>query len=74
MWQAVGLLALGNQARIATLKVLILLVAGTCLFSGSLYLLALTGIHWLGLITPLGGLCMLAGWGLVALAHFQGAD
>ena len=37
-------------------------VAGVALFSGSLYLLALTNIRWLGAITPLGGLCFLAGW------------
>ncbi len=35
---------------------------GIVLFSGSLYLLALTNIRWLGAITPLGGLCFLAGW------------
>lgn len=37
-------------------------VAGIALFSGSLYLLALTNARWLGLITPLGGLSLLAGW------------
>jgi uncharacterized membrane protein YgdD (TMEM256/DUF423 family) len=39
-----------------------LFVAGTILFSGSLYLLSLTGWRWLGAITPLGGLAFLAGW------------
>ena len=39
-----------------------LFVTGTVLFSGSLYALALTGIGWLGAITPLGGLAFLAGW------------
>jgi uncharacterized membrane protein YgdD (TMEM256/DUF423 family) len=39
-----------------------LLLAGIILFSGSLYLLALTSLRWLGAITPLGGLCFLAGW------------
>lgn len=39
-----------------------LLFAGIFLFSGSLYLMALTNIHWLGAITPFGGLCFLAGW------------
>jgi uncharacterized membrane protein YgdD (TMEM256/DUF423 family) len=43
-------------------------LAGIALFSGSLYLLALTKIHWLGAITPLGGLCFLAGWAWLALA------
>jgi uncharacterized membrane protein YgdD (TMEM256/DUF423 family) len=39
-----------------------LFVAGIVIFSGSLYVLALTNIRWLGAITPLGGLCFLAGW------------
>lgn len=39
-----------------------LFVAGTLLFSGSLYLLGLTGIRWLGAITPFGGVAFLAGW------------
>jgi uncharacterized membrane protein YgdD (TMEM256/DUF423 family) len=37
-------------------------VAGTLLFSGSLYLLSLTGLKWLGAVTPFGGLAFLAGW------------
>lgn len=36
--------------------------AGIIIFSGSLYLLALSGIRWFGAITPLGGLAFLAGW------------
>jgi uncharacterized membrane protein YgdD (TMEM256/DUF423 family) len=39
-----------------------LFVTGTVLFSGSLYTLALSGIGWLGAITPLGGLALIAGW------------
>ena len=39
-----------------------LFVAGTVLFSGSLYLLSLTETRWLGAITPLGGLAFLGGW------------
>ena len=42
-------------------------VAGIVIFSGSLYLLALTNIKWLGAITPLGGLCFLAGWFFLAV-------
>ncbi len=37
-------------------------IAGIVLFSGSLYVLAATGVRWLGAITPIGGLCFLAGW------------
>lgn len=39
-----------------------LFLAGIFLFSGSLYIMALTNLRWLGAITPLGGLCFLAGW------------
>jgi uncharacterized membrane protein YgdD (TMEM256/DUF423 family) len=39
-----------------------LFVAGIVVFSGSLYALALTGVKWLGMLTPLGGLSFLAGW------------
>jgi uncharacterized membrane protein YgdD (TMEM256/DUF423 family) len=39
-----------------------LFLAGTVCFSGSLYLLSLTGARWLGVITPLGGLLFLGGW------------
>ncbi len=46
----------------------ILFVAGIVLFSGSLYLLALTNLRWLGAITPLGGLCFLAGWAWLAFS------
>lgn len=44
-----------------------LFVAGTVLFSGSLYVLAVTGLRWLGAITPLGGVCFLAGWVCLAI-------
>jgi len=44
------------------------MLAGIVLFSGSLYLLALTGISWLGAITPVGGVAFLAAWALFALA------
>ncbi len=39
-----------------------LFALGTLVFSGSLYLLVLTGARWLGAVTPLGGLALLAGW------------
>ena len=49
-----------------------LFLAGTPLFSGSLYLLALTGPRWLGALTPLGGLAFLAGWATLMLAAWRG--
>ena len=45
-----------------------LFVAGTLLFSGSLYTLSLTGIRWFGAITPLGGAAFLAGWVCLVLS------
>lgn len=42
--------------------------AGTIIFSGSLYVLALSGIRWLGAITPLGGLLLIAGWATLFVA------
>ena len=49
-----------------------LFVAGTLLFSGSLYALALSGIRALGAVTPFGGVAFLAGWLCLALAARQG--
>ena len=45
----------------------ILFFAGIVIFSGSLYLLAALNVRWLGAITPIGGLCLLAGWLALAL-------
>jgi len=39
-----------------------LFVVGTVIFSGSLYALSLSGLRWLGAITPVGGIALLAGW------------
>jgi len=49
-----------------------LFVAGMLVFSGSLYLLVLTGARWLGAITPLGGTALLAGWLSLAWALLRG--
>jgi uncharacterized membrane protein YgdD (TMEM256/DUF423 family) len=45
--------------------------AGIVIFSGSLYALTLTGARGLGAITPLGGLCFLAGWAALAYAAYK---
>jgi uncharacterized membrane protein YgdD (TMEM256/DUF423 family) len=47
-------------------------VAGTILFSGSLYALALTGVRQLGAVTPFGGVAFLAGWALLAWSAWRG--
>lgn len=49
-----------------------LFVAGIALFSGSLYVLSISGVRSLGAITPLGGLCFLAGWAALALTAARG--
>jgi len=46
-------------------------IAGIVLFSGSLYLLVLTPMSWLGPVTPLGGVCFMVGWVLVIVAGFK---
>ena len=48
-----------------------LFVAGTVLFCGSLYALALTGVRGLGALTPLGGLAFLAGWACFAVGAWR---
>jgi uncharacterized membrane protein YgdD (TMEM256/DUF423 family) len=50
-----------------------LILAGVIIFSGSLYSLALSNIKWLGAITPLGGLCLLAGWLVLVFQSPQSA-
>lgn len=46
------------------------LIAGMVLFSGSLYALAISGLRWLGMITPIGGLAFLLAWALLGRAAF----
>jgi uncharacterized membrane protein YgdD (TMEM256/DUF423 family) len=64
---------LGHQGRSAALNLAGWAFAfGILVFCGSLYLLALTDIRWLGAITPIGGTAFLVGWG--ALAWHAGRD
>jgi uncharacterized membrane protein YgdD (TMEM256/DUF423 family) len=75
MYHALALLAVGAVAgRLpggAAAAAGWLFVAGTVVFSGSLYVLALTGQRWLGAVTPLGGVAFLAGWGVLAWAAWS---
>jgi len=67
---ALGLVAWAAERRPgrAALAAGWLFLGGTLLFSGSLYLLALTGQRWLGAVTPFGGVAFLGGWLALALA------
>lgn len=71
-YHALGLFLTGVLSFLMPSKLLkwsaIFLAAGIVLFSGSLYVLAITGIKWLGAITPLGGLSFIAGWVLLFVA------
>jgi len=75
---AMGLLVVPVLARLNLLRsaagtlVCALLALGIVIFSGSLYLLAMTGTRWLGAITPIGGLCFIAAWLVLALALARG--
>lgn len=75
----VGLFAIQSEERGpsrdagALVTVARLFLLGIALFSGSLYLLALTGVRMLGAITPLGGLAFIAGWFALARAALRGA-
>ncbi len=63
-------LARGYDAGWATLAGW-LFMAGILLFSGSLYVLAITGVRWLGAVTPFGGLAFIAGWLALAVAAWR---
>ena len=63
MWHALALLVLAAlPPGLKTKFSAICFALGIVLFSGSLYGLALGGPRWLGPVTPLGGLCLMAGW------------
>lgn len=51
-----------------------LMLTGILIFSGSLYLLALTGQRWLGAVTPIGGVAFFAAWGILGWAVWKGEE
>ncbi|WP_372950669.1 DUF423 domain-containing protein [Mariniphaga sp.] len=74
-YHALGLLLIGILAVSFPSELLkwsaILLMAGIILFSGSLYVLAVSGIKWLGAVTPVGGLSFIAGWVMLFFAVWK---
>jgi len=66
LWHAVGLVAIGGLRVDGRGWPAALLTAGTLIFSGTLYVMALTGQRWLGAVTPLGGTLLILGWLLLA--------
>ena len=76
MLHAVALLAVAAlMGRVQSQQLLLLsgglFTAGIFLFSGSLYALAITGITWLGAITPLGGIAFICGWLCMGIAAWK---
>ncbi|HEX6982107.1 MAG TPA: DUF423 domain-containing protein [Balneolaceae bacterium] len=75
-YHAIGLLILGLTAHYLPDSDSLkwsgwLMMAGILIFSGSLYILSISGVRWLGAITPIGGLCFIASWILFALAVWK---
>lgn len=72
MYHALALLAVGLAlARWPSASIALagwLFIAGTVVFSGSLFVLAVSGQRWLGAVTPLGGAAFIAGWLVLAWA------
>lgn len=75
MYHALALLAVAWQVDRGNTRAALagnLFLAGMVLFSGSLYILTLGGMRWMGAITPFGGAAMIAGWLVLALGGRPG--
>lgn len=76
LYHALAVIVLGGLAAQANLRwcrrAALLFIVGCVLFSGSIYLLALTGMKWFGPITPLGGGCFMAGWVALVIGLIKG--
>jgi uncharacterized membrane protein YgdD (TMEM256/DUF423 family) len=68
----IGLLALHLPASGLLKAAGWVMFAGVVLFSGSLYVLALTQLRWLGMVTPVGGVAFIIAWGLLTVAVYRG--
>ena len=71
---AVGILALLHPQAALLKSSGWLFVIGILIFSGSLYLLSITGMRWLGAVTPLGGLAFMGGWACLAVTGWKFLD
>ena len=72
MWHAVALVALAALPLPRLGWPAALLALGTIIFAGTLYIMAISDLRWLGAVTPLGGLLMIAAWLLVAWRSIGG--
>ena len=75
-FHSLGLIAIGTLHKLSPHRyhaaAAWAMLAGILIFSGSLYTLSMTGIMWLGMITPIGGVSFLAAWLILALGHMAG--
>lgn len=75
MYHALGLIAVAWASTQWSSQLITasgwLFVAGILIFSGSLYILSLTGVRWLGAITPIGGVAFIIGWGCLLWAAIR---
>ncbi|HET8866188.1 MAG TPA: DUF423 domain-containing protein [Gracilimonas sp.] len=73
-WHALGLMLIaliGIQFDLVITWPASLILAGIVIFSGSLYVLCLSGIGWMGAITPIGGVAFIVGWVLFGIQIFK---
>ena len=68
---AVGVIALSQPQTVMLKSSGWLFLIGIVVFSGSLYLLSISGVRWLGAITPLGGLAFIGGWACLAATGWK---
>ena len=70
---SIGLIVIGTlhkvSARSSHISSAWTMLAGIIIFSGSLYVLSLTGVKWLGMITPIGGVCFIVAWLILAFSY-----
>lgn len=75
MMHSIGLILIGllnkQEKSICNNSAALFMLTGIILFSGSLYILAITGIKWLGIITPFGGVCFLIAWLTLAVNYLK---
>jgi len=77
-FHSLGLIVIGTLHKISPrhchLYAAWTMLAGIIIFSGSLYILSATGIKWLGMVTPIGGVFFLAAWLILALSYLAGGQ
>jgi len=76
LYHALGLIVLGTATKLTESSLLLswsanIMLAGIVLFSGSLYLLTLTGLSWLGAVAPFGGTAFIIAWLLFAIGMWR---